>query len=237
MAREKDPTKQDKPRQENVYSWWLDDDHTDRRGLRVSLALAATLHLVLFAITFPALSKPQHEEPDKKAIFVVQTTRFKPPEIPSEPEKPRLRAKKVPIPDPEPDDPEPFVVEEPLAPDIEFDDYDTDLVMSFPSPPPAPEPEDRLYISGEVDPPERIHYVKPRFTEIARHARIEGYVVLQAVIDKEGSVRDLKVLKPLTMGLSEEAVKAVSQWRYRPSTVGGRPVNVLLTVTVNFRLQ
>ena len=94
-----------------------------------------------------------------------------------------------------------------------------------------------MYIVGEVDPPVRIHYVDPLYTEIARRARIHGMVILQAIINTEGLVTDVKVLKPLSMGLSEEAVKAVKQWRYKPSTKNGRPVNVQLSVTVNFQLQ
>ncbi len=127
------------------------------------------------------------------------------------------------------------MVDEPPVPEIELDDH---LELGFTLPEAPPEPEEKIFIAGgEIERPERIRYVQPRYPEIARVARKEGQVILQATIDKRGDVVDVKVLKSLPMGLMEEAVKAVRQWRYQPSTVDGRPVAVLMTVTVYFQLQ
>ena len=82
-----------------------------------------------------------------------------------------------------------------------------------------------------------IHYVQPEYPELARRARLAGVVILEAIIDKEGNVKDLKVLRGLGLGLDEAAVRAVSQWKYTPTFYNGRPVEVILTVTVNFQLQ
>lgn len=79
----------------------------------------------------------------------------------------------------------------------------------------------------------------PRYPELARRARLEGSVILQAVIQTDGAVGSLKVLhvsRP-RLGFEEAAVAAVSRWRYRPGTQHGRPVAVYLTVTIDFTLS
>lgn len=94
-----------------------------------------------------------------------------------------------------------------------------------------------VYVGGEVKRPIAIHQPKPSYSETARKARIQGAVVLEAIIDKEGNVVDLKVLKGLPFGLSEEAVKAVRQWKFRPATLNGKPVAVFYNLTANFGLM
>ncbi|HJW93359.1 MAG TPA: energy transducer TonB, partial [Thermoanaerobaculia bacterium] len=74
-------------------------------------------------------------------------------------------------------------------------------------------------------------------TEPARHAHITGVVVVEAVIGKDGRVEDVKVLKGLPMGLSDEAVSAVRQWRFKPGTLNGEPVDVIFSLTVNFKMD
>ena len=72
---------------------------------------------------------------------------------------------------------------------------------------------------------------------VARKARIQGTVILEAVIDRNGNVTDVRTLKPLPMGLDIEAMNAVRKWRFKPGTLNGRPVPVIFILTVNFRLQ
>ncbi|RMG43562.1 MAG: energy transducer TonB [Acidobacteria bacterium] len=94
---------------------------------------------------------------------------------------------------------------------------------------------------GGVTSPELIPETKvePEYPELARKARIEGKVILRAVIRKDGTVGDIEVLRaPMPdLGFTEAAIAAVRQWRYRPGVQNGRPVDVYLTVTVNFTLQ
>jgi protein TonB len=92
-------------------------------------------------------------------------------------------------------------------------------------------------VGGDVEPPVALYRVQPGYTEPARRVRLEGVVVVEAILDVEGRVTDVRVLKPLGMGLSEAAVDAVAQWRFRPATVNGRPVSVYFTLTVKFELQ
>ena len=94
-----------------------------------------------------------------------------------------------------------------------------------------------MQISGNVLAPVRIHAPDPHYPEEARHARVQGVVILQTIIDKLGNVTDVKVLKGLPSGLTEAAVEAVSSWRFKPATLEGEPVAVYYLVTVSFSVQ
>jgi protein TonB len=80
-----------------------------------------------------------------------------------------------------------------------------------------------------------IHKVEPVYPPLARAARIQGAVELQAVIGKDGHIERLQVLRGHPM-LVKAAVDAVQQWRYRPYILNGEPVEVETHVTVNFSL-
>jgi protein TonB len=94
-----------------------------------------------------------------------------------------------------------------------------------------------LRVGGDVKPPQVIFRVEPPYTEPARRSRVQGVVILEAIIDREGNVTDVRVLKPLPDGLDEAARQAVLQWKFKPGTKNGEPVPVIFSLTVNFRLQ
>jgi protein TonB len=81
-----------------------------------------------------------------------------------------------------------------------------------------------------------IRRVQPAYPPLARSARIQGLVVLQAVISKQGTIEDLRVLAGHPM-LVRAAIDAVSQWRYRPYILNNEPVEVETQITVNFSLS
>ncbi len=90
---------------------------------------------------------------------------------------------------------------------------------------------------GNVAAPRLLDRIEPAYPEIARKARIEGIVVLEAIIGRSGRVEDLHLVKSVNLLLDAAALDAVKQWRYRPATLDGLPVRVFLTVTVDFRLR
>ena len=90
---------------------------------------------------------------------------------------------------------------------------------------------------AESNRPVKVHDVAPQYPDLAREARIQGVVILKTLIDDEGNVADIEVLKSLPMGLSEAAVDAVKQWKFRPAMVDGTPVPANHNVTVNFQLS
>ena len=97
--------------------------------------------------------------------------------------------------------------------------------------------EEPLRVGGEVKAPVLTNRVEPNYPEAARKARMEGVVILEAIITASGAVEEVKVLKSVNPLLDASAVRAVQQWRYRPATLNGRAVRVYLTVTVTFNLH
>lgn len=85
-------------------------------------------------------------------------------------------------------------------------------------------------------PPRKTVDVRPVYPEIARQAKKEGTVVMEAVLDTTGRVTQLRVIQSVPL-LDHAAVDAVRQWRYTPTTLGGHPVAVLMTITIRFTLQ
>lgn len=80
-----------------------------------------------------------------------------------------------------------------------------------------------------------IHRVQPEYPQLARQARIQGTVVLRAIISRDGRIENLLVLTGHPM-LVPAAIDAVRQWRYRPYVLNDQPVEVETQITVNFTL-
>lgn len=207
----------------------------DRKTMRWAIAIAVVAHLALFIVNFPEFQKAMAVEPEEEKVYVVQQVRFKPPPPKQKQEIPKPKKKKVPIPDPTPDEPEPIRIEEEIRPEIDLPE--TDIVFEIPEGPPPQEPEGPIQVGGDVKAPVKINAPSPQYTEIARKARIQGIVIVQSVVDKQGNVTDVKVLKGLPMGLDQAAVEAVKRWKFEPATLNGKPVAVYYNLTVNFTLQ
>lgn len=100
-------------------------------------------------------------------------------------------------------------------------------------PPAAPVPQR----AGQgVREPRKIVDVAPIYPEIARRAKVQGAVILEAVIDESGAVDRIRVLRSSPL-LDAAAIDAVSRWRYTPTLLNGTPVAVLMTITINFTLN
>jgi protein TonB len=78
--------------------------------------------------------------------------------------------------------------------------------------------------------------VPPTYPPIAQSARVQGVVIIEAVIGPSGKVQDARVLRSIPL-LDQAALDAVRQWEYTPTLLNGVPVPVIMTVTVNFTLQ
>jgi len=99
-----------------------------------------------------------------------------------------------------------------------------------------PPPIETILKGGDIRPPKLIHRVEPTYPRLAKLAGIQGDVVIVALLDKDGRVRNVEVKSGPTM-LAEAAKDAVSQWVYEPTYLNGVPYPVLLQVTVEFRLK
>lgn len=110
-----------------------------------------------------------------------------------------------------------------------------ETVVSAPPPPPPPPPAP-VRVGGEVRPPSKIRDAVPAYPAIAQAVRVEGTVIIDAVIDEQGRVQSTRVLRSIPL-LDQAALAAVRQWVYTPTLLNGVPVPVVMTVTVMFRLR
>jgi len=99
------------------------------------------------------------------------------------------------------------------------------------------DPAGIMKAGGAVSHPEKIAGVRPKYTEEARLAKVRGVVVIGSIIDAEGCVRKMKVLKGLPDGLSEAALGATRLWVFSPAHLQEKPVPVYYSLTINFQID
>lgn len=94
----------------------------------------------------------------------------------------------------------------------------------------------RVRVSQGVTKGMVVYRIEPTYPPLARQARIQGVVVLTAMIDRDGNIQNLRLVSGHPM-LAPAAIDAVKHWRYKPFLLNGQPVEVETTVTVTFQLQ
>jgi TonB family protein len=178
---------------------------------RIAKALLATLALHAFLLwgRLPGWSSEPVRVEAPQEMMKVQFLRPPPPPT-APPKPPEPERKKIPRPDTSPDEPEPVVAAPPAPP---------------------PEPEGPIRVSAGQG-PGVIKRVEPIYPPFARTARIEGTVVLDAVIRKDGTVDSVRVLESANPVLEKSAADALRRWRF---TKGDR--DVIMTLTVRFVLH
>lgn len=92
-----------------------------------------------------------------------------------------------------------------------------------------------IRVGGAIRAPNKIRHVEPVYPALAVHARVQGMVIIEAVIDVDGSVTDTRVLRSVPL-LDQAAIEAVQQWKYTTTLLNGLPTPAVLVVTVNFQL-
>jgi protein TonB len=105
-----------------------------------------------------------------------------------------------------------------------------------PAPPPIPQVRAPIQVGGQIRRPEKIKDATPIYPVIAQTARVQGTVILEAVIGVDGKVQNLRVLRSIPL-LDQAAIDAVRQWEYSATLLNGVPVPVVMTVTVTFTLK
>ena len=175
----------------------------------------------------------------------------KPPELPqppvvrhASPDRPAARPTAAPI-----VEPTAITPEVPLQPGFEKEGLVIESIVggaqldgtAVVTPPPAvveaAAPPKVVRPGGEIRTPERITYVAPAYPPIALSARMQGMVIVEATIDTTGRVQNARVLRSDSPLFVDAALSAVRQWTYTPTLLNGVPVSVLMTVTVQFRMN
>jgi len=100
---------------------------------------------------------------------------------------------------------------------------------------PKDKPKEPLRVGGRVREPEVIKRVEPNYPELARQTHLSGVVLIDAILDENGNVMEMKVVSGHPL-LIQSALSAVRQWKYKPTYLNDTPVPVQLIVTVTFRL-
>jgi protein TonB len=222
-AEGKRPAVPDRAAQEfDQAAHWLETDRAQRRLVTRALVAALALHATVLVARMPDWG-PDPVRVDAPAEQQMKIQFLKPPPPPPKapPKPPEPERKKIPRPDPTPDEPEPITAPPPPPPSE---------VTAPPSPAPVQETGPVRVSPGQG--PGLIKKVEPQYPPIARSARMEGTVVVDAVILKDGSVSDVKVLKSSSAMFEQACIDAVRQWRFTPGSQ-----DVILTVTVRFTLQ
>jgi protein TonB len=213
------------------------DQRSDIKGFDVVLAetgLALSLALLVFLFRVPIGFEQEFEVPEVRQITVELEDVEQTQQIERPPPPPR-----PPVPVMVPDD---AVLEDEI---IEIDaeiDIDEPAYVP-PPPPPAVEEEEEPEIFVVVEQmPEIIGgiealYAVLEYPELARKAGIDGLVVVQFVIEKDGTPTQLTVMKSASEILDAEAVRAVSQLRFKPGLQRGKPVRVKFAMPVRFSLR
>jgi periplasmic protein TonB len=108
--------------------------------------------------------------------------------------------------------------------------------VPLPPPPTAPAPRAPIRTGGALKPPALISRVAPVYPGVAVSARIEGVVILEATVGRDGRVEDVRILRSVPL-LDNAAKDAVLQWRYAPLLLNGKAERFILTVTLTFNLS
>ena len=216
----------------------------------VSIAVQVSIATAILAGTVLFVASPVPREAMMMAFVAPPPP--PPPPPPKAPEPTQAESKPVPA-NPAAAPVEPPQEIAPEAPPAGFDDEEFEGVpggvvggvlgglepLAPPPPPPPPLPPPSrgpIRIGGQIKAPALIYRVEPVYPGVAVSANIEGTVILEAIVDEEGRVESVKVLRSLSV-LDKPALDAVKQWRYSPVLLNGKPEKFILTVAITFTLE
>jgi protein TonB len=216
----------------------------NRKWYTVPLSLISHSAIVLAAVVIPLLATDVLPEPWEKidGVIIPIAPPPPPPPRPPDPDVP-------PIPPPDADvapiaAPDGFTPEKPIdsrwkdgssRPDIVVGSPDPSLFVAPPPPPPQPVVQEPVRAGAGVKTPVKVRDVQPVYPAIAQAARVEGVVIIEATIGIDGRLINARVLRGVPL-LDQAALDAVRQWEFTPSLLNGKPVPVIMTVTVQFKL-
>jgi len=212
----------------------------DKKNYQIALLIAIIFHVLLIWAKIPEGSGPDINNGPKEEKKMRRVILTPPPEQKLEEIKMKKKAKKVPVPDPTPDEPEPIV---PVETDVEDDIVDENMdefLVGVPDAPPTPTGPVRNGIAGLEPPVYDIGQLQRNviYPELGKKARMQGMVILEVVLRKDGTVGDIKVIGGLrALGFPDAAIRAVKRLKFTPGKLRGVPVDVIMVLTVHFQLK
>lgn len=213
-----------------------------------TLVFSIVAHVIAVGalIIAPALATDDLPEPYRTTAFVLVRAEMPQPPPPirrTRPDTPSAPPNSAPLVEPA------DILPEPIAEPVEQPGFDLGASLTgieiggiaggdpvAPPPPPPARPKEPVRVGGVIQPPTRLVNVNPVYPPIALASRREGIVILEALIAEDGSIRDVRLLRPAPL-FEEAAIAAVRQWRFSPTLLNGEPVPLVMTVTVSFTLQ
>jgi protein TonB len=214
------------------------------RKYTLIFSIAAHAAVVAALIVAPALATHDLPEPRRTTAFIIVRPQAPPP-VPIA----TRRDVAASVPTPAPLTPPEGIVPEPVREPIDLPNVGP-VPLSFGTavgdavstgdvvapPPIVPRAKPPVRVGGVIQAPTKLVNVAPIYPSIALAARKEGLVILEAVIDEDGAVREVRSLRPEPL-FEDAAMTAVRQWRFSPTRLNGDAVPVVMTVTVSFTLN
>jgi TonB family protein len=210
----------------------------DGRIFARALVLAVAVHVVFLFVDLPRSKRIPVPTPTTQSAPAIRDIDLMPPPIRQPRTNPtRSSVRLIPVAEPELDLTDPLIEPSVPVPPPDFDSATFEPRIEQIAPPPS---DPRITGSDGVTNPTLIadSQVRPDYPEPARQARLQGNVILEAIIRADGTVGEISVLRCTQphAGFEEAAIDAVRQWLYEPATQNGRPVDVYFTVVVEFQL-
>jgi protein TonB len=243
--------------EQRLFQDLIDSDsvgHKGRKGYTIPVSIVAHVIIVIAVVVVPLLQSEELPEPTSavRAFFVEPAA---PPPPPPPPPPPAPKAAVAPKTPPKTTtEPPRFTAPVEVPAEIKPEEgIDLGVEGGVPGGveggvpggvvggvvgglPDAPPPPQAVRVGGQIKEPKKTKDVPPQYPDIAKQARVQGVVILECTISPQGRVSDVKILRGIPL-LNEAALTAVKQWVYSPTLLNGVPVPVIMTVTVNFRLQ
>lgn len=218
------------------------ESEEDQRPTRYSLLISLAIIFLSFYIVWPAFIEPLDISKDKEEVYIVAGGSAAPPPSNQREKKKVVRKEVIPNLFPEIDK-----IELDIQEDVDVSDAGDWNQLSvdgkidgvdFGTGEGGVGPYIKAGPGGKVPQPELLYRVEPIYPDPARRERVDGFVLLQAIVNQKGNVVDVKVLQapPAKYGFAEKAIEAVTQWRFKPSYYKGRPVAVQIKFSVEFNL-
>ena len=216
---------------------WESED--DKRNYKIALLIALVFHIILIWVSIPDFGNKNFVEDKKNEKIMRRVVLRPPPEQQMKQLQMQKKRQMVPVPDPTPDKPEPIV---PIETNDQQDlNMDQDYIIGMPAAPPVPPGPIRAGTAGLTRPVFDFAQLQRSviYPELGKKAGLQGYVILDVVLKKNGTVGKVRVIGGTlrALGFPEAASRAVKKMKFTPGKLHGQPVDVILTLTVNFKLR